>query len=59
MDQENPRLLVVDDDQFNRDILERHLKANGISQIEFADNGHEALERFRTGKFDLVLLEKI
>ena len=54
---ETYRLLVVDDDTFNREVLKRHL-INGPFIVEFARNGRQALERLsRAPEFDLVLLD--
>lgn len=50
------RLLVVDDNKVNRLLLARGLKEQG-HQIEFAENGLQALERLRAEPFDLVLLD--
>jgi sigma-B regulation protein RsbU (phosphoserine phosphatase) len=52
------RLLVVDDDEFNRDMLSRRLRRDGYS-VETAANGVEALHRLRAEAFDLVLLDLI
>jgi sigma-B regulation protein RsbU (phosphoserine phosphatase) len=50
------RLLVVDDDEMNRDMLSRRLAAKGYA-VETAENGAAALDRARSGAFDLVLLD--
>lgn len=49
-------ILVVDDNEMNRDLLSRHLKKQGYS-AELAENGHEAFEILKTRRFDLVLLD--
>ena len=51
-------LLVVDDNEFNRDLLRRHLQREGYDSIE-ATNGREALELVREHSPDLVLLDII
>jgi sigma-B regulation protein RsbU (phosphoserine phosphatase) len=51
-------LLVVDDDESNRDMLSRRLQRDGYS-VENAANGVEALRLLRTKPFDLVLLDLI
>jgi DNA-binding response OmpR family regulator len=50
------RLLVVDDNETNRDLLGRHLKREG-HVVTTAEDGFEALERLRAEPFDLVLLD--
>src|SRR5512133_3146863 len=54
--QEPGRLLVVDDNKVNRILLSRGLEGNG-HKVETAENGKQALEKLRTGTFDLVLLD--
>lgn len=49
-------LLVVDDNEMNRDLLLRRLGASGF-QLASAENGKEALELMRQQSFDLVLLD--
>jgi sigma-B regulation protein RsbU (phosphoserine phosphatase) len=51
-------LLVVDDDEFNRDMLSRRLRRDGYS-VQTAANGVEALRLLRAESFDLVLLDLI
>ncbi|HET7321992.1 MAG TPA: response regulator [Longimicrobiaceae bacterium] len=50
------RLLVVDDNPLNRDLLSRQLARQGYA-VDTADDGHDALERLRTHTYDLVLLD--
>ncbi|MBC7924417.1 MAG: response regulator [Bryobacteraceae bacterium] len=52
----NTRLLVVDDDEANRDILSRSLGRQGY-RVETAESGEEALRCLRRGTYDLVLLD--
>jgi sigma-B regulation protein RsbU (phosphoserine phosphatase) len=49
-------LLVVDDNEMNRDMLSRRLQRHG-HQVEVATNGREALSVINGQKFDLVLLD--
>ncbi|PYQ35230.1 MAG: hypothetical protein DMF55_07820 [Acidobacteria bacterium] len=49
-------LLVVDDNEMNRDLLSRRLKQQG-HRVATARNGLEALERIGAEEFDLVLLD--
>jgi CheY-like chemotaxis protein len=50
------RLLVVDDDPSNRDLLRRRLERLGCS-VGVADHGRQALEMLGASPFDLVLLD--
>lgn len=52
------RVLVVDDNEMNRDMLARRLQRQGHA-VEMAVNGREALERLEAGgdDFDVVLLD--
>src|SRR6185503_2633319 len=52
------RLLVVDDDESNRDMLSRRLQHDGYT-VQVAANGVDALRRLRSSAFDLVLLDLI
>ena len=49
-------LLVVDDDEDNRDLLYRRLERHGYTATAAA-SGHEALALLRQDPFDLVLLD--
>ncbi len=49
-------LLVVDDNELNRDMLSRRLGARGFD-VEVAEDGHSALARLDAREFDLVLLD--
>ena len=53
---EGGRILVVDDNEINRDMLSRRLVRQGYTPVT-AQNGREALERLRAEPFDLVLLD--
>lgn len=50
------RLLVVDDDEMNRDMLSRRLARKGF-EVTVAEDGAEALEAIERETFDLVLLD--
>ena len=54
--QKQGQLLIVDDNKVNRILLARAVEQLG-HQIETAENGRQALEKLRTGSFDLVLLD--
>ncbi|MCI0654541.1 MAG: sigma 54-interacting transcriptional regulator [Methylococcaceae bacterium] len=49
-------LLVVDDDELNRDLLARNLRQQGYL-ISVAEDGNQALEMVKAQPFDLVLLD--
>jgi adenylate cyclase len=49
-------LLVVDDQEINRDMLSRRLARRGYT-VAAAEDGPQALEMITTQKFDLVLLD--
>lgn len=55
---ETAAVLVVDDNELNRDMLKRRLDRLGY-QVSCAENGGEALEKLRTESFDLLLLDII
>lgn len=50
------RILVVDDNESNRDVLSRRLRRGGYV-VEVAVDGREALEAIAAGEFDLILLD--
>ena len=49
-------LLVVDDNEMNRDMLRRRLQRQGY-RVTMAVDGRQALEIIRAETFDLVLLD--
>jgi len=50
------RILVVDDQEYNRDVLARPLQKEG-HEVAVAENGIQALELLQQRNFDLVLLD--
>ncbi|AMO25264.1 hypothetical protein UC35_05540 [Ramlibacter tataouinensis] len=50
------RLLVVDDNEMNRDMLSRRLQRQGFD-VALAENGRQALDAIAAQPFDLVLLD--
>ena len=50
------RVLVVDDDSFNREVISAFLEETGLELIEAA-NGQEAVDLCATSSFDLVLMD--
>jgi len=53
---EQPRILIVDDEPFNLDLLEQELELLGYGSVRAVD-GRNALERLQSEAFDLVLLD--
>ncbi|MFA5993572.1 MAG: response regulator [Parcubacteria group bacterium] len=53
------KILISDDSQFMRKILSDILTKNGFDNIIEAVNGEQALEKFKTEKPDLMLLDVI
>src|SRR5206468_3217500 len=49
-------LIIVDDNQMNRDVLSRRLERKGYA-VQVAEDGPQALERITQQPFDLVLLD--
>jgi two-component system, sensor histidine kinase and response regulator len=56
MTNDGMRILVVDDNEHNRDMLSRRLKRQGY-EVETASGGREALDRIEAEQFALVLLD--
>ena len=56
MSSEAPRILLVDDEQSVQTLLTYPLRKEGYEVIT-ARTGREALDRFREGQFDLVVLD--
>jgi len=57
MDLSSARLLVIDDNADNRDVLARRLKRLALTHVSQAADGIEGLELLRAEPFDLVLLD--
>jgi CheY-like chemotaxis protein len=51
-----PKLLLVEDNEMNRDMLSRRLLRKGYD-VSIAVNGNEAVESTRTERPDLVLMD--
>lgn len=50
-----PRVLVVDDDTILRDLIVRAVRRGRFCQVDAVSTGQQALERFRTHVYDLIL----
>ncbi len=53
---EGVRILLADDSDDNRFLILSYLEGSKCS-VEVAQNGQEAVERFRAGRFDVVLMD--
>jgi two-component system cell cycle response regulator DivK len=51
-----PRILLVEDNEMNRDMLSRRLRRRGY-EVEMAIDGLRGLEAARVGSFDLILMD--
>jgi two-component system chemotaxis response regulator CheY len=51
------KLLIVDDSAIVRRAIERHLRANGVTEVLQAPNGRVALELFREQRPDFVTMD--
>jgi two-component system, cell cycle response regulator DivK len=51
-----PRILLVEDNEMNRDMLSRRLSRKGY-EVEMAVDGGEGVSKAKAGKFDLVLMD--
>ena len=56
MKQKEACILVVDDNEMNRDLLSRRIKRQGY-QVMIAENGRSALDMLSTYAFDLICLD--
>ncbi|MGL5052308.1 MAG: response regulator transcription factor [Cetobacterium sp.] len=50
------KILIIEDEDFLRDILKRYLKKEGYCVTE-AESGEEGLEKFYSNSFSLILLD--
>ncbi len=57
VDENQSKILIVDDDDNNRYTLSEYLKREGFTNLETAENGKIALEKLNNNGFDLVLLD--
>ncbi len=51
-----PRILLVEDNDMNRDMLSRRLVKRGFD-VTFALDGREGVDKALTGGFDLILMD--
>ena len=50
------RLLIVDDEENIRILFKEELEDEGY-EIDLASNGYEAIEKFKNGGFDVIILD--
>jgi CheY-like chemotaxis protein len=50
------RILLVEDNEMNRDMLSRRLTRKGF-EVETAVDGREGVEMAKTGEYDLILMD--
>lgn len=53
----NSEILIVDDTEFNRVVLQEILSASGFKNFTMAENGEEALDKLREKTPDLIVLD--
>ena len=51
-----PRILLVEDNEMNRDMLSRRLARKGF-EVEMAVDGRKGVEMGQAGKYDLILMD--
>ena len=51
-----PKILLVEDNEMNRDMLSRRLQRKGY-EVELAVDGREGVTMATTGNYDLVLMD--
>ena len=51
-----PKILLVEDNEMNRDMLSRRLARKGFA-VEMAVDGRAGVEMGRAGKYDLILMD--
>lgn len=51
-----PKILLVEDNEMNRDMLSRRLSRKGYA-VELAEDGNEGIAKTRTEKPDLILMD--
>jgi len=51
-----PRILLVEDNEMNRDMLSRRLQRRGF-EVEMAVDGREGVDMAQNGEYDLILMD--
>jgi DNA-binding response OmpR family regulator len=55
-DKRTEKILVIEDDQFLRELYDELLKEDGY-EVDLAEDGEQGLSKFLQGGYDLVLLD--
>jgi len=55
-DQSMARILLVEDNEMNRDMLSRRLTRKGYD-VEMAVDGQQGIDMAKAGKYDLILMD--
>jgi DNA-binding NtrC family response regulator len=53
------KLLIVDDEQWVREVFQQFCKLSSVFEVELAPNGAEAVEKVKTDRYDLITLDII
>ncbi len=53
------RVLIVDDEKWVQDVFRDFCKLSDAFVVEVADSGHEAIDKVKSKKFDLITLDLI
>ncbi|HTH66376.1 MAG TPA: response regulator, partial [Gemmatimonadales bacterium] len=51
-----PRILLVEDNEMNRDMLSRRLQRKGY-EVTMAVDGRQGVDMARSGNYDLILMD--
>lgn len=55
---EHIRVLLVDDDNYSKYIIQHHLKRMGITQFSEASDGESALQKLKEESFSLIVADR-
>lgn len=51
------KILIVDDDALQAELLERQLRKRGVASIEKASSAEEGMKKVRVREYDLIFLD--
>jgi CheY-like chemotaxis protein len=57
LDLENYNVLIVEDEQINRIVLDKILRQLGYKNIDTANNGEDAIKMFNVNHYDILLID--
>lgn len=57
MNIEDVKILVIDDHRIIRNLEKHYLETMGVKNIDFADDGREALDKIEAGNFDVIFAD--